>query len=748
MKLATERRSAIMKRFLIALAPLAFCVALALGCGLSQPDDGYPTAGTASLQAPLESAATPVGSAVERAATPAVSAAVRAVPPTPTPPQPPPPLLVPTPTPTVSDVVVPYLATITPSLDELILLSDVIAWVRPPAVTNTSKTIPSEDGVAPTYRPFVEFEFEVVEYLKGSGGNTLAVESPHGHTYLTDGEARSAATDIVTATSRYPASVDMTPVFSADAYRRESVVFLSLHEGRYWRRYYGDASAESPSEPVYYFENTFGEYVSDVVDLAKKSWLPMVGEESGIDIGASPDAVVESVPKFLNTEPIESAAEPGELTLEYLRSRIDAVAAILKKGEGIEGYEECVGIKLASENWFRAYEELEGKPYTRTTRQGPFASGLPAGSEFTGGLTAGVGYVRFWFGGRDGALFQSALVEDGVDITPNYFQTRNDPNAHRISTRVARPLPAGTYQAKEFAQGPKMIPCDSTPDSDRDYWTRIFTFEPPAGTLHEAFFDPAAIGGGAGADKSNGVLKPTAFSLADGTGVSLQSVSWQPSAVEMRLAPHAPLAGYHADFIALDGTVSLRLDFDDASETGEGDSRGLSWPLCVQPWQPGDLLMLRISESPPDLTGATRDTGCAAAPTATPVPPTATPSPDAPTATPVTDTPTPVPATATPALDTPTLIPATATPSPDAPTPVPATATPAPDTPTPIPATATPDAPTDTPTPTAVYPTATPAPDTPTPTQVPATATPIPATATPDAPAPVPTATPSPAPAG
>ena len=182
-------------------------------------------------------------------------------------------------------------------------------------------------------------------------------------------------------------------------------------------------------------------------------------------------------------------------------------------------------------------------------------------------------------------------------------------------------------------------------------------------------------------------MKPTAFSLADGTGVSLQSVAWNPSAVEMRLEPHAPLAGYHADFIALDGAVSLRLDFDDASETGEGESRGLSWNVCVQPWQPGDLLMLRISESPPDLTGATRDAGCAAAPTATP-------APDTPTATPVTDTPTPVPPTPTPAFDTAT----------------------------PIPATATPDAPMDTPTPTQV-----------------------PATATPDAPAPIPTATPTPA---
>ena len=255
------------------------------------------------------------------------------------------------------------------------------------------------------------------------------------------------------------------------------------------------------------------------------------------------------------------------------------------------------------------------------------------------------------------------------------------------------------------------VPCDYNPEVSNNLRDMTIHVTAPAGTLHEAFFDPAAIGGGAGADKDNGVLKLTGFSLSDGSSASLRSVSWQPSAVEMRFKPHTPLAGYHADFIALDGSIALRLDFDDASETGEGDARGLSWPVCVQPWQAGDLLMLRLSESPADLAGATRDTGCAVAATATP-------APDAATA---------IPATATP--DAPT---ATATPSPDAPTATPdaptATATTAPDTPTAISATetptSTPDAPipTDTPTPVPTTPTSTP--DTPTATPMPATPTP------------------------
>ena len=667
----TDLRPTIAKRALLTLAPLALCIALALGCG------GSPA-----------------------------------------------PLLVPTPTPQSPMASSPAYTPGVPTLDENIFNADVIALVRPPIVTGKSKTIHSEDGVAPTYRPFVEFQFEVVEYLKGSGGNLLTVESPQRHTYLTDNEALLLATDSLA--NRSAASDGLSPIFSAGGDDRGAVIFLRLAD---------DVNAATgiagASSQAYYFESPMGPSLFDTVslrpfdqnyiDTSQKSWLPIDYASSGKSVAAS-DGFGDSDPKFLNPKPIEDAAEPSELTLEYLRSRIKAVADMLAEGEGVEGYEECVAFRFEVERSLRAREEKDGKPYRLpNVEEGPFDSGLPAGTEVSNsGIFIGRGYSRWWYEGRDADLFQVAIVEDGVDITPDYVRTRHDVTGYGFSTRVARPLPIGTYQVKLLGQAALGMPCDFYHrDMEPRTWT--FTFEAPDGTLHEAFFDPAAIGGGAGADKSNGVLKPTAFSLADGTGVSLQSVAWQPSAVEMRLEPHARLAGYHADFIALDGSIALRLDFDDASETGEGESRALSWPLCVQPWQAGDLLMLRLSESPPDLAGATRDADC--------VSPTATPAPDAPT---------PIPATATPDAPadtpTPTEVPATATPAPDTPTPVPATATPAPDTPTPVPPTATPDAPADTPTPTEVPATATPEPDTP---------TPIPATATPDAP--VPTAAPTPA---
>ena len=689
--------AATMKQTIQFLTPLALCVAFILGCGGDQTETRPASPQTTAPDKAAVSVAAPT-----LAAPPETNAAGS-----------PAPLLVPTPTPGPPRFfsTAPYFP-VAPSLDENIFHADVIAWVRPPTVTGKSKTIPSEAGVAPTYRPFVEFRFEVVEYLKGSGGSALTAELSQHHTYLTDKEALSVATNLVV--DRSAAADELPPIFNSAGDDRGAVVFLRLPDD-------GDSGSgvAGASTQVYYFETSLprtGSFDSVDTDTFKKSWLPIDDASSENSGAAVADAAGDSAPKFLNPEPVESSDEPSRLTLEYLRSRVKAVADMLAEGEGVEGYMECVASRFAAERLLRSREKLDGKPYTPpTVKECPFASGLPAGTEiYNTGVSIGRGYSRHWYEGQDEDLFRVAIVEEGVDITPDYVRTRNDVTGYEISTRVERPIPSGTYEVKEMGQTGKAMPCNFEADHALT-WT--FTFESPDGTLHEAFFDPAAIGGGAGADKDNGVLKPTAFSLSDGSSASLRSVSWQPSAVEMRLEPHTTLAGYHADFIALDGSIALRLDFDDASETGEGETRALSWPVCVQPWSDGDLLMLRLSESPADLPGVARDSGCAASETATAAPDAATAVPA--TATPSTpaDTPTPVPPTATPAPDT-TPVPDTATPAPDTPT----------DTPTPIPATATPDASTPTATPVAVTPapiptaTPTPAPDTPTP--VPATVAP------------------------
>ncbi len=235
------------------------------------------------------------------------------------------------------------------------------------------------------------------------------------------------------------------------------------------------------------------------------------------------------------------------------------------------------------------------------------SSGLPTGSILNSGrIFGGEGgeeYPRFYFTGPDMDLFWKEIGDND-----------NDNESYSIVSKMRRPLPMGTYELYNNGQDWVFFPCNYIPGPYLRWYVHVSA---PAGTLHEAFFDPvvdtstSAVGAGG----ENGVLKPASFTL-DGVGATtIERIEWESNSVEMELAPSAQLADHHIDFIALDGSVALRLDFDDATATTtEGGGSALTWGVCRRPWQDGDLLMLRISESSPDLSGATSDTTCVPTP--------------------------------------------------------------------------------------------------------------------------------------
>ena len=213
---------------------------------------------------------------------------------------------------------------------------------------------------------------------------------------------------------------------------------------------------------------------------------------------------------------------------------------------------------------------------------------------------------------------------------------------HHLVT--ARPLPAGEYRINFHDIPPEQLICGGWAAFGKTTLWDYVNVTAPVGVLHEAFFDPVAIGTAVGADGANGVLKPAAFTVG-GASATISSPKWESGTATMVLSPSASLAGHAIDFIALDGSVSMTLSFDDATRSGGT----LTWSMAAQPWNAGDLLMLRIRSTnviitPPTATPTPTPT---AAPTATP---TATPTPAAtptPTPTPMatpTPTPTPTPA--------------------------------------------------------------------------------------------------------
>ena len=141
------------------------------------------------------------------------------------------------------------------------------------------------------------------------------------------------------------------------------------------------------------------------------------------------------------------------------------------------------------------------------------------------------------------------------------------------------------------------------------------TVTAPAGTVHEAFFDPVAIGAGVGADGANGALEPTAFTVG-ATAVTLQRLIWEAKQLQLELSAAVPLADHYLDVIALDGTVSLRLRLDDATTAATASGgQAWRWRACTAPWAAGDQLMLRLHHSATALADVAAAPGCGPAPT-------------------------------------------------------------------------------------------------------------------------------------
>lgn len=218
-------------------------------------------------------------------------------------------------------------------------------------------------------------------------------------------------------------------------------------------------------------------------------------------------------------------------------------------------------------------------PFVPTYFTFALASGSPAGTEIHRDLNLPEepDDHRFWFTGPDAALFWTLAAE------------ANTGSGYDLITATLRPLPARTYVFESSFQDSIAIPCNFV--QDVSFWYGTLTVTAPEGTVHEAFFDPAASGSAVGFNGSAGVLEPAGFSRY-GVQTNIESLKWESGVVTMELSHAVSLAGGSMDFIALDGSVSLSLAFDDAQPLGENGVP--TWNVPHQPWQDGDQLMLRI----------------------------------------------------------------------------------------------------------------------------------------------------------
>ena len=401
-----------------------------------------------------------------------------------------------------------------------------------------------------------ELRFRVAEYLKGTGQSEILV--------LAETATRNTTWD-----------------------DREAILFLTPSEGQGA----SGASGAQGAGPTPEFVFTDAHYQSPggyTIDTLDPAWLPAEATGNGAS-GAS------GAPEFITDSEVAEGRSQPTISMTDLRSKI----AWMEGGQGIAGYDRCIDAVIGYKQFFRDWEAYNGRQWTPLQATEDLPSGAKQGTVIHAYDRSGAPeYDRSWLTGQDAGLFTSEIVDEDKSALDGYNNV----------VAVARPLPSGIYRFADHVHGHKFFPCDFVPEN-RLLWS--ITVVAPTDAIHEAFFDPVTIGNAVGADAASGMLKPKSFPVTEGVNTpTIKKVAWEAGRAVVEFEPSIPLAGHHVDFIALDGSLSLRLDFDDASESIEGIKRILAWDVCEQPWVNGDLLMLRISESQGELTGVTNDGPC------------------------------------------------------------------------------------------------------------------------------------------
>ena len=455
------------------------------------------------------------------------------------------------------------------SLDQMISRSDVI--VRATLRSATAAT----EAVGGEHRPVQKLRFTVHEYVKGSGPNEILVVVRPRDTYPNKGTARGEADRLLSERNT--------------TWDDRQALLLLIRPTRDWysdwyrmpdRGWFDKVKDVVGGSGTFVFPRS-GDNVQSVweysIDTLSRVWLPSNSAEVPSDTAAM---------EFIT----DGAKTPHPvISLADFRSQKSDLEAMLKAGEGIEGYAECIGGKLAREGYNQAHPDRT-LPTDEKTLDSGLASGAEVFREREERSSVATDYHNYWLSGADMDLFRAIQIDDDSDPK----------NGYEDALETARPLPAGVYNVRHNWQHYGDIPCNFKPDDAYVAWT--VTVTAPEGTLHELFFDPVTMGSAVSADATNGLLKPASLTDANGASATIQSISYEPPSsasgqagtVKLEVDPHTVLANHIVDIIEMDGSVSLSLNVADATVDAANDT--LSWSVSSQPWDDGDLLMVRIRE--------------------------------------------------------------------------------------------------------------------------------------------------------
>ena len=464
----------------------------------------------------------------------------------------------------------------TASVEERVYQADVV--VRARFVSSASTTL----------------MFRAIQYLKGTGETKFIVEAAT--------EGRNTQWD----------NQDAILFLKQHAGKGADFTFVDSTDMRFFGVVPGDPDFTPPPRvPTY--EGTLPEGYT--VDTRNPVWLPVEASGSTRE-GASTRSPGQGTTPSGNTiiTDYDSRGAHQTVTQKALQSTIDWMGAVSSQGGATPGqtqgrsstenpspftqdhFDNCVLAALRDIRISRDWEQYHNEPYyddipseeqmDSGSARGTQVYGFDLTSDHGGALPGNQRYDRHELSGDDSHLFESTITD----------ADNNSRNGYSFWITNRRPLPAGTYNIRSHGQAYYFSACDYR--TDPDYNDIIVSATAPAGTVHEAFFDPATTTAGvgflAGSATTTGVLEPAGFSMR-GRDINITGLEWRNGQVVLSFDRIVQLSD-GLSFIETDGTAGLYLSqYDDTEDLR---ARTATWDVPEQPWEPGDELMLRIGPIP------------------------------------------------------------------------------------------------------------------------------------------------------
>ena len=353
---------------------------------------------------------------------------------------------------------------------ERIARSDVVARVRLRAVVAGTERWKFEDDPI-MHVGTLEHRFEVLEYLKGSGTGEIVA--------IAYGPDLARATPELAAADGTYLLGNRDPRWDA----RDAIVFLE--DDHEWLLDLPKAGRYLLGS-VWVSRGVSGDYYS-IKSKSDKNWLPAAESAAAGATGTSGSQ------RFLLAAPIAGAsgqtdeASAPTITLDELKAQVSGVELEVTTGGGSDAYRACIAEKHRMAREVRYLVGADGV-YASIQFDAPIGSGQAAGTHafmYSDALPANAptpdqlrGNGEYRIVGRDNALFV--------------------PRQQTGAYETARPLPAGEYKFNPYYIDNAYKICEAMPEEHKTFYDVTVTVTAPSGTLHEALFDPAAIGDGGG----------------------------------------------------------------------------------------------------------------------------------------------------------------------------------------------------------------------------------------------------------